>query len=63
MSVVGQFANKGSGGASSADSAIGTWTRQSVTTRGSVIGVSQFSEVRCQNFNAYWECHTLIPAI
>ena len=52
-SVVGQFANKRNGGASNADSAIGTWTRQSVITGGSVMGVSQFSEVRCQKFNVY----------
>ena len=40
MSVIVQFAKKGNGGASSADSAIGTWTRPST-----IVGESRFSEV------------------
>ena len=45
--MIGQFMKKGNGGASSADSAIGTWTRGSAVSGRSFIGVSQFSEVRC----------------
>ena len=46
--MIVSLAKKGNGGASSADSAIGTWTRQSAVTGQSFIGVSQFSEVRYQ---------------
>ena len=46
LSVVGQLADKGKSGASTADSAIGTSTRQSVVTGGTFVGGSQFSEVR-----------------
>ena len=46
--MVGQFAGKGSSGASTADSAIGTSTRLSVVTGGTFVGGSQFSEVRCR---------------
>ena len=46
LSVVGQLADKGKSGASTADSAIGTSTRQSIVTGGTFVGGSQFSEVR-----------------
>ena len=56
LSVVGQLAKKGTSGASTADSAIGTSTRQSVITGGTFVGGSQFSEVRHQLANIL--CYT-----
>ena len=72
MSVIGQFVKKGYGGASSADSATGTWTRPSIVSGRSFIGVSQFSEVRCQyctpeiwheGFSLMWGWKSIIMGI